>query len=179
MIGSPYVLYGALGQLRDLLERRRGRTEISYYAIRQGSMETMAPLVEALAANDGLLAYGCQVRRRRAEIDAPALIAIRTSSVTAIDQSTAVKPRVPVSGKPRELGAGVGAEVGLGVGVGVGVDAATVRPNAVLLSAIDGSAWYARTLAATDAVPTLAGVSTKSTVAVALGARLPRTQLIV
>ena len=121
------------------------------------------------------------MRRRRAEIDASALIAIRTSSVTAIDQSTAVKPRVPVSGKPRELGAGVGAEVGLGggVGVGVGVDAATVRLNAALLSAIDGSAWYARTLAATDAVPTLAGVSTKSTVAVALGARLPRTQLIV
>jgi len=49
MIGSPYVLNGTLGQLRDLLERRRGRTEISYYAIRQGSMETMAPLVEALA----------------------------------------------------------------------------------------------------------------------------------
>jgi len=49
MIGSPYVLYGTLGQLRETLEQRRERTGISYYAIRQGSMEAMAPLVEALA----------------------------------------------------------------------------------------------------------------------------------
>ena len=34
---------------RDLLERRRDRTQITYYAIRQGSMEAMAPLVDALA----------------------------------------------------------------------------------------------------------------------------------
>jgi probable F420-dependent oxidoreductase len=49
MVGSPYVLYGTLANLCELLERRRQRTGISYYAIRQGSMEAMAPLVEALA----------------------------------------------------------------------------------------------------------------------------------
>jgi hypothetical protein len=49
MVGSPYLLYGTLRQLRDRLERRRERTGISYYAIRQGSLEAMAPLVEALA----------------------------------------------------------------------------------------------------------------------------------
>ncbi len=49
LIGSPYLLYGTLGQLRELLERRRERTGISYYSIMQGSMEAMAPLVEALA----------------------------------------------------------------------------------------------------------------------------------
>ena len=49
LIGSPYVLYGTLRQLRELLERRRDRTGISYYAIRQASLEAMAPLVEALA----------------------------------------------------------------------------------------------------------------------------------
>ena len=48
LVGSPYLLYGTLGALRDRLERRRERTSISYYAIRQGSMEAMAPLVEAL-----------------------------------------------------------------------------------------------------------------------------------
>ncbi|MEX0709908.1 MAG: TIGR03621 family F420-dependent LLM class oxidoreductase [Chloroflexota bacterium] len=50
LVGSPYLLYGSLRQLRDLLERRRDRTRISYYAIRQGSMEAMAPLVDALAS---------------------------------------------------------------------------------------------------------------------------------
>jgi alkanesulfonate monooxygenase SsuD/methylene tetrahydromethanopterin reductase-like flavin-dependent oxidoreductase (luciferase family) len=49
LVGSPYLLYGTLPALRDRLERRRERTGISYYAIRQGSMEEMAPLVEALA----------------------------------------------------------------------------------------------------------------------------------
>jgi len=49
LVGSPYLLYGTLRQLRDLLERRRDRAQISYYAIRQGSIEAMAPLVEALA----------------------------------------------------------------------------------------------------------------------------------
>jgi hypothetical protein len=48
MIGSPYVLYGTLGQLRETVERRRDRTGISYYAIRQGSMDAMAPLVDAV-----------------------------------------------------------------------------------------------------------------------------------
>lgn len=49
LVGSPYLLYGTLSTLRDLLERRRERTGISYYAIRQGAMEEMAPLVESLA----------------------------------------------------------------------------------------------------------------------------------
>ena len=49
LVGSPYLLYGTVGGLRDRLEQRRDRTGISYYAIRQGSMEAMAPLVEALA----------------------------------------------------------------------------------------------------------------------------------
>ena len=49
LVGSPYLLYGTLAQLRDLLERRRERTGISYYSIRQTSMEAMAPLVAALS----------------------------------------------------------------------------------------------------------------------------------
>jgi hypothetical protein len=49
LIGSPYVLYGTLGQLRDRLERRRARTGISAYSFPQGAMEAMAPLVDALA----------------------------------------------------------------------------------------------------------------------------------
>lgn len=48
LVGSPYFLYGTLAGLQDRLERRRERTGISYYAIRQGSMEAMAPLVAAL-----------------------------------------------------------------------------------------------------------------------------------
>jgi probable F420-dependent oxidoreductase len=49
LAGSPYFLYGTLPALRERLERRRERGGISYYAIRQGSMEAMAPLVAALA----------------------------------------------------------------------------------------------------------------------------------
>ena len=49
LVGSPYLLYGTLPALRERLERRRERTGISYYAIRHGSMEEMAPLVAALA----------------------------------------------------------------------------------------------------------------------------------
>jgi probable F420-dependent oxidoreductase len=49
LVGSPYLLYGTLPALRERLERRRERTGISYYAIRQGSVDEMAPLVEALA----------------------------------------------------------------------------------------------------------------------------------
>ena len=47
--GSPYVLYGTLGSLRDQLLRRRDKLGISYYTIPGRSMEAMAPLVEALA----------------------------------------------------------------------------------------------------------------------------------
>lgn len=49
LFGSPYVLYGTLGSLRERLERRRARTGISAYSIPQGAMDAMAPLVEALA----------------------------------------------------------------------------------------------------------------------------------
>lgn len=49
LVGTPYVLYGTLGRLRELLLRRRDRLGISYYALPGRSMETMAPLVEALA----------------------------------------------------------------------------------------------------------------------------------
>jgi probable F420-dependent oxidoreductase len=49
LIGTPYVLYGTLGQLRERLERRRARTGISAYSIPQGAMEAMAPLVATLA----------------------------------------------------------------------------------------------------------------------------------
>jgi probable F420-dependent oxidoreductase len=47
--GSPYVLYGTLGSLRDLLLRRRDRLGISYYTIPARSMESIAPLVGAMA----------------------------------------------------------------------------------------------------------------------------------
>jgi probable F420-dependent oxidoreductase len=46
--GSPYVLYGTLKGVRDQLLRRRDKLGISYYTFPSRSMETMAPLVEAL-----------------------------------------------------------------------------------------------------------------------------------
>jgi probable F420-dependent oxidoreductase len=49
LVGSPYFLYGTVAGLREQLEVRRERSAISYYAIRQGSMEAMAPLVDALS----------------------------------------------------------------------------------------------------------------------------------
>ena len=49
LYGSPYVLYGTLKGVRDQLRRRRDRLGISYYTFPGRSMETMAPLVEALA----------------------------------------------------------------------------------------------------------------------------------
>ncbi len=47
--GSPYVLYGTLGAVRERLLRRRDRLGISYYTVPSHAMESMAPLVEALA----------------------------------------------------------------------------------------------------------------------------------
>lgn len=47
--GSPYVLYGTVGQLRESLLRRRDRTGVSSYGIPAAAMEGFAPLVEALA----------------------------------------------------------------------------------------------------------------------------------
>ena len=49
LVGSPYVLYGTTSRLRDVLERRREKTGIASYAIPQGALEAMAPLVEALS----------------------------------------------------------------------------------------------------------------------------------
>ena len=47
--GSPYVLYGTLKGVQRQLLRRRDKLGISYYTFPARSMETMAPLVEALA----------------------------------------------------------------------------------------------------------------------------------
>jgi len=47
--GSPYVLYGTLNSVRDRLLRRRDKLGISYYTIPSHAMDSMAPLVEALA----------------------------------------------------------------------------------------------------------------------------------
>jgi probable F420-dependent oxidoreductase len=50
-VGSPYLLYGTLGQLRERLLRRRDSLGISHYAIPHHAMQSMAPLVEALAGH--------------------------------------------------------------------------------------------------------------------------------
>jgi probable F420-dependent oxidoreductase len=47
--GSPYVIYGTLNSARERLLRRRDRLGISYYTVPGHAMESMAPLVEALA----------------------------------------------------------------------------------------------------------------------------------
>jgi len=49
LVGTPYVLYGTLPRVRDLLLRRRDRTGISQYTLPLHLMTAMAPLVEALA----------------------------------------------------------------------------------------------------------------------------------
>lgn len=48
-VGSPYVLHGTRGRLREILERRRERLGVSFYGIPQPAMESMAPLVEDLS----------------------------------------------------------------------------------------------------------------------------------
>lgn len=47
--GSPYVMYGTVGQLGERLLRRREQLGVSSYAIPHSAMEAMAPLVERLA----------------------------------------------------------------------------------------------------------------------------------
>jgi probable F420-dependent oxidoreductase len=47
--GSPYVLYGTLASVREKLLRRREALGISYYTVPSHAMESMAPLVGALA----------------------------------------------------------------------------------------------------------------------------------
>lgn len=49
VVRTPYLLYGTLDGLVELLERRRERLAISYYAIPGHAREAMAPLVERLA----------------------------------------------------------------------------------------------------------------------------------
>ena len=51
--GSPYLLYGTLGQLRESLLRRRERTGVSSYGIPARAMESFAPLVADLAGEEG------------------------------------------------------------------------------------------------------------------------------
>lgn len=48
-VGSPYVLHGTRARLREILERRRERLGISFYAIPQPALESVAPLVEDLS----------------------------------------------------------------------------------------------------------------------------------
>ena len=47
--GSPYLLHGTLAQVRETLLRRRERLGISYYIWSARAVESMAPVVEALA----------------------------------------------------------------------------------------------------------------------------------
>ncbi len=49
LVGSPYVLYGTLPRVRDVLQRRRDELGISYYILPGHTRRAMAPLVEALA----------------------------------------------------------------------------------------------------------------------------------
>jgi probable F420-dependent oxidoreductase len=49
LIGTPYVLYGTMPRLRTLLEHRREQLGVSQYSLPIHSMESMAPLVEALS----------------------------------------------------------------------------------------------------------------------------------
>lgn len=46
--GSPYLLYGTFGQLREAMLRRRERSAISSYGIPARAMEAFAPLVAEL-----------------------------------------------------------------------------------------------------------------------------------
>jgi probable F420-dependent oxidoreductase len=49
LVATPYVMYGSLPRLRQLLLRRRDELGITLYTIAARSMESVAPLVEALA----------------------------------------------------------------------------------------------------------------------------------
>ena len=48
LVGTPYVLHGTLGRVRDILLRRREAWGLNSYTFSIGSMESMAPIVEAL-----------------------------------------------------------------------------------------------------------------------------------
>ena len=49
LVGTPYVLHGTPGRVRDILLRRREAWGLNSYTFSAGSMESMAPIVEALA----------------------------------------------------------------------------------------------------------------------------------
>lgn len=49
LVGTPYALYGTLSGARGTLLRRRERLGISYYIVPAHAMESLAPLVDALA----------------------------------------------------------------------------------------------------------------------------------
>jgi len=49
LVGTPYVLHGTPGRVRDILLRRRDAWGLNSYTFSAGSMEAMAPIVESLA----------------------------------------------------------------------------------------------------------------------------------
>jgi probable F420-dependent oxidoreductase len=49
LVGSPYVLHGTPGRVRDILLRRREAWGLNSYTFTTNGMESMAPIVEALA----------------------------------------------------------------------------------------------------------------------------------
>ena len=49
LVGTPYVLHGTPGRVRDILLRRREGWGLNSYTFAASSMDAMAPIVEALA----------------------------------------------------------------------------------------------------------------------------------
>lgn len=49
LVGTPYVLHGTPGRVRDILLRRREQWGLNSYTFTTNGMESMAPIVEALA----------------------------------------------------------------------------------------------------------------------------------
>jgi probable F420-dependent oxidoreductase len=49
LVGTPYVLHGTTGRVRDILMRRRDAWGLNSYTFSASSMEAMAPIVELLA----------------------------------------------------------------------------------------------------------------------------------
>ena len=49
LVGTPYVLHGTAGRIRELLLRRREAWGLNSYTFAAGSMEAMAPIVERLS----------------------------------------------------------------------------------------------------------------------------------
>lgn len=49
LVGTPYVLHGTPGRVRDILLRRRDTWGLNSYTFSSDSMESMAPIVDALS----------------------------------------------------------------------------------------------------------------------------------